>query len=275
MELNDNLFKKFRDLVYKLTGIYFIDSKKYLLETKIYKRLNITKINSFEEYYNFINSNSNKNELEHLYNAVTINETYFFRGNNKNDILEKILLPEVIQNKKSADKTIRIWSAACSSGEEPYTIALIIYDKFKLKYPDIKFQIIGTDINSEVLESAKRGVYNQYSTKNIPKDLLSRYFKENGEGLEINQRVKDLVEFRNVNLFNSSDIIRLPKFDLILCENVLIYFDDSSKRKVLEHISSKMHNWSLLSVGNAETLTEYEDMFSQVRFDRNSAYLKK
>jgi chemotaxis protein methyltransferase CheR len=275
MNLNDTTFKKFRDFVYDLTGIYFIDSKKYLLETKLYKRINANKLSSFEDYYDFLTTKKSKSEIEELFNSVTINETYFFRGNHKSDIIEQILIPEVIKNKKSADNTIKIWSAACSSGEEPYTIALIIYEKFKTKYPNIKFEIIGSDISNEVIEKAKNGVYSKYSVKNIPNDILNRYFKQVGDDYELNSRIKDLVEFKNVNLFDSTGVRRLQKFDLIFCENVLIYFDEKSKRGVLENIHSRMNQWSLLSVGNSETLIDYEDLFEQVRFNRNSAYLRR
>lgn len=275
IKLNDKTFNDLRELIYNLTGIYYTDTKKYLLESKIGKRVIELKLQDFAEYISFVKSPRGKLELEQLYIAITINETYFFRADNQFQTLENFIIPEIIEKKSAFDKTVRFWSAASSSGEEAYTIALLILEKFRLKYPQYKFEIYASDINSDVVKMAKDGIYAEYAIRNIPPTLLNKYFIKKENRYHIDKKLKDLVNFSVVNLYDTYSVKRLPQFDVVFCANVLIYFDIESKKKVVKHIYDKINNNGYLFIGYTEILTGISDDFKLVRFPNATAYLKE
>ncbi len=174
ISLAEDLFRRLRTYIYERTGIFFADNKKYLLESRVNRRLSALGIGSFEDYYRALMNGSGSSELPHLINNITINETFFFRNEPQFAAIENHILPQLImQRRQNGINRIRLWSAAASSGEEPYTLALIIREKFQPRFPAIKFEIVGTDINTQVLDVAKRGIYKEYSIRNIPMEFLS------------------------------------------------------------------------------------------------------
>ncbi|MCX7908057.1 MAG: protein-glutamate O-methyltransferase CheR [Ignavibacteria bacterium] len=275
--LTDEGFKELRDIIYKTSGIYYSESKKYLLESRILKRIQSLKLNSLYDYVNFIKNPANKGELKNLFDAITINETYFFRAEQQFDALEKIIIPELIRNKSPQMNpvVIRIWSAACSTGEEPYTIAMIITEKVKPIYPNVQFQILGSDISSQVLEVAQSGIYKEYSVRNMPEVYLKKYFVSKDGLYYLKDEIKKLVRFSNINLFDASQMKLVSNCDVIFCANVLIYFDIPAKQKVVSYLFDALNPGGYLFIGYSESLHGISKAFKLVHLPKAIAYKKE
>lgn len=275
--LTDEAFKELRDIIYKTSGIYYSESKKYLLESRILKRIQTLKLNSLYDYVNFIKNPANKGELKNLFDAITINETYFFRAEQQFEAVEKIIIPELIRNKsgQSGQIVIRIWSAACSTGEEPYTLAMIVLEKIKPIYPNVQFQILGSDISNQVLEIAKSGVYKEYSVRNMPDSYLKKYFITKDGYYYLKDEVKRLVRFSNINLFDASQVRLVSNCDIIFCANVLIYFDIPAKQKVVSLLYDALNPGGYLFIGYSESLHGISKAFKLVHLPKAIAYKKE
>jgi chemotaxis protein methyltransferase CheR len=276
LEMSDQTFQEMRDVIYKLCGIYYTESKKYLLEGRIAKRLVANKMKTYEEYISFIKSFGGRDELKDLFEAITINETYFFRAPQQFDAFENILVPEIIKNKPAHQKNVfRIWSAASSTGEEAYTTAIIILERLQRKFPNVQFQILGSDINNAVLESARKGIYKEYAIRNIPEDMLRRYFTQQGNTYVIKDHVKKMVKFMNVNLYDANQMRAISSCDVIFCANVLIYFDIPSKQQVVSHLYNSLNKGGYLFIGYSESLHGISKAFKLVHLPKAMAYLKE
>ena len=274
--LTDEAFRELRDIIYKTSGIYYTESKKYLLESRILKRIQALKLNSLYDYVNFIKNPANRGELKNLFDAITINETYFFRAEQQFESLEKIIIPELIKNKAGTpNPTIRIWSAACSTGEEPYTIAMIVLEKIKPLYPNVQFQILGSDISNQVLEVARNGVYKEYSVRNMSELYLKKYFISKDGLFYLKDDVKRLVRFSNINLFDATQVRMVSNCDVIFCANVLIYFDIPAKQKVVSYLYDALNVGGYLFVGYSESLHGISKAFKLVHLPKAIAYKKE
>ncbi len=241
--LSNNTFYNWRKFIYDNCGIYFLDNKKYLLESRLLKRMNYLNIQSFEEYLDYLKYNVNRNsERKYLYDAITINETFFFRNQPQLDAMVGGIFPELIKSKAaSGNKRIKIWSAASSSGEEAYSIAISIKEFIQPKNPDFKFEIVGTDINNTVLETAKRGIYKEYAVRNTSEYYLRKYFNRIGNNVfELSPEIKQVVTFKNLNLYDNMNMKLMFGFDVIICANVLIYFDQQSKIRVVSNLYNSL-----------------------------------
>lgn len=276
MTMSIQLFQEIRKYIYDTTGIYFQDNKKYLLESRLQKRITFLGLKTYEEYFNLLKSNQNSEEKKYFYEAITINETFFFRNQPQLDALATKVFPEIIQNKKKINKNrIRVWSAACSSGEEAYSIAMVFHDLVKPKYPDIEIEIIGTDISHAVIETAKNGIYKEYSVRNIPPYYLKKYFLINGNTFEVKPELKQMVAFKVLNLYDDFMMKTMINFDIIFCANVLIYFDTASKIKVVSHLYNSLNRGGYLFIGYSETLQGISKAFSLVSFPKTTGYKKE
>jgi len=276
MEMTSEVFNNFRNTIYKLCGIYFTDSKKYLLEGRIIRRLVARKFRTFDEYLRFIVSPEGKTELNELFEAITINETYFFRAPQQFDALEKTIIPEVIASKQGQTLPVfKLWVAASSTGEEAYTIAIIILEKLKPKYPNIQFQVFASDINNAVIEQAKAGVYKEYAIRNIPKDLLAKYFKYDGANYILSEQVKKMVKFSNINLYDAAAMRAMRGMDVVFCCNVLIYFDIPSKQQVVSYIYDALNKGGYLFIGYSESLHGVTKAFKLMHLSRAMVYKKE
>lgn len=276
LEMTNAEFSEFRDEIYKLSGIYFTESKKYLLEGRIAKRIAANNLRSFSDYMKLIRSPGRREELDRLYEAITINETYFYRAPQQFDVLEQVLVPEILEKRKNlANQTFRIWSAASSTGEEPYTLALLILEKLKPKYPYVNFQVVGSDINQNVLEQARQGVYKEYAIRNIPQNILNKYFKQNGNLYALNPEVKRLVKFANINLYDPAQVKMMSQCDVIFCANVLIYFDLPSKQQVVSYLYNALNKGGYLFIGYSESLHGVSKSFKLVHLPKAMAYQKE
>ena len=275
--MSPKTFEVWRKYIYTNCGIYFQDNKKYLLESRLQKRINYLGLTNFEDYYSFVNDSLKGNhEKKYLYEAITINETFFFRNQPQFDAMINNIFPDLIQRKQAArQKKIRIWSAASSSGEEAYTIAILIKDIIKPKYPDFEFEIIGTDINNAVVETAKKGVYKEYSIRQTPPYYLKKYFNRVDNSFELNPEIVNMVNFKVMNLYDDFAMKMMFNFDLIMCANVLIYFDMESKVKVVSKLYDAMNSGGYLFIGYSETLHGISKAFKLTSFPKTIGYKKE
>ncbi len=265
--IEDKTFKQIRDFIYELTGIFIPDTKKYFIENRLSKRLQENGLKSFEEYIDFLRYSSNGSELARLMDSITTNETYFFREPNQLNLLVEKIMPQMLANRKTKD--LRIWSAACSTGEEPYSISILLRDKTALKA-----ELIGSDISASALESARRAVYNSYSVRNVPEQYLKRYFKPNGHSYELDPCIKNSVRFMKINLIDDKDLRLVKNVDVIFCRNVLIYFDNASKHKCISALYDRLSDGGYLFIGTSETLHNITRAFKPVVMDKVVVYQK-
>lgn len=275
--LTDKSFENWRKYIYDICGIYFQDNKKYLLESRLQKRIAFLGLDSFDSYLDYIKYNPNRqSELRYLYEAITINETFFFRNQPQLDALVTSIIPELSNSTAKFNKNkIRIWSAASSSGEEAYSIAIVLTELIKPKFPNLEFEIIGTDINHAMIESARKGVYREYSIRNTPAYYLKKYFRAFGSTYELDPNIRNMVSFKVLNLYDDLSMKAMINFDIIYCANVLIYFDVKSKMKVVSHLYNSLYKGGYLFIGYSETLHGISKAFKLVSYPKTIGYKKE
>lgn len=271
------LFESIRKYIYENSGIYFQDNKKYFLESRLQRRMNFLGLKTFEEYFNMITSGVGAvTERKHFFEAITINETFFFRNQPQLDALASQILPEIIAVKSAIGKNkIRIWSAASSSGEEAYSIAMIFMDLIKPRYPSFDLEVVGTDISSQVIETASSGTYRDYSVRNTPPYYLKKYFKQNGSAFEVLPEIKKMTNFKLMNLYDDMAMRAMANFDVIFCANVLIYFDQASKTKVVANLYNSLNKGGYLFIGYSETLHGISKAFKLISYPNTVGYKKE
>lgn len=276
-KLSEETFVFLRDFIYSKTGIYFPEKKKYLIEGRLVKRLQVLKIGHFEDYLHLLRYGQQKeDEFELLCNMVTINETYFFRNDAQIEAFQQKFAEEVIEVKKIYNnRTLRIWSAACSSGEEPYSLAMLYLEHLKPRYPELRIEIVGTDINTAVLDMARKGEYNQYAIRTTPKFYLDKYFDHSNGVYRLQQAVKELVRFEYINLMDREKMRRMMHFDFIFCANVLIYFDEKAKIQVVGDLFNSLNRGGYLFIGFSEMLHRISAAFKLVSIPKTTAYKKE
>lgn len=276
MEMNDSTFNELRNLIYDLCGIYYTESKKYLLEGRIAKRLAANRLKTFEDYVAFIKSASGRHELNDLFEVITINETYFFRAPQQFEAFENVIVPEILLSRQNLfNPVFRMWSAASSTGEEAYTLAILVLEKLKPLYPKVQFQILASDINNAVLDQARKGVFKEYAVRNIPPNILKKYFKQTGSLYTINDEVKQLVKFTNINLYDQQQMKQVANCDVIFCCNVLIYFDIPSKQQVVSYLYNSLNKGGYLFIGYSESLHGISKAFKLIHLPKAMAYQKE
>lgn len=251
IELSDQDFKKFQKKIYELSGIHMSDVKKALIAGRLLKRLRHYNLKSYGDYYKMIDNPANKIELQVMVNLLTTNVTSFFRESQHFDYLTQVLLPE-FKNSNSRE-TFRVWSAASSSGEEPYTLAMVLSEFFGATG---NWEILGSDINETMLQNAQEAVYSMDKNQGIPPLLFKKYCKvvkkDEEEFFHIDENLKRRVKFQKVNLIQSYPA--LGSFDLIMVRNVLIYFDVPTKQKIIADLSQFLKKDGYLFVGHSESL---------------------
>lgn len=275
MAISDKDFEQLRDFIYNICGMYFHTTKKYFLESRLTRRMEATGTKTYQDYYLLLKSPRGSEELKFLMDEITTNETYFFRNVPQLAALENKLLPELVEAKnKMGFRKLRIWSAASSSGEEAYTMAMILLEKRPTLLKDWIIEIVGTDINETVIAQAKEGVYNAYSVRNIPDVYKRKYIREDNGKFILSPEVKKFVTFNKLNLYEDSKMIFMKSFDFIFCANVLIYFDTASKSKVVQHFYNNLQPYGYFFVGQSESLHGVNDKFKTVHFPGGFGYKK-
>lgn len=266
--LIDSTFKQLRNFIYQKSGIFISDSKKYFIENRLSRRLQVNGLSSFEDYLYLIQYSTNGKELDHLFDAITTNETFFFRESQQTDLFIDVIVPKVIE--QNGKEEVKVWSAACSTGEEPYTIAMLL----KEKKGAVRAEVIATDISRGVIESAKRGVYNNYSVRNVPEAYLKKYFAANGQNFELSPAIKSMVAFQQMNLTDEKIIRSMARKDVIFCRNVLIYFDDRAKQKVVSLLYDSLKPKGYLFTGASESLHSISRAFRPIAINKVIVYQK-
>ncbi len=267
-------FRLLRDFVYQHCGLNFTEDSKYLLEKRLGKRLQLHNLKSFKDYYYFLRYNPNKDqELSEVIDQLTTNETYFFREDFQLKTFVEDILPEIRKRKeKTGEKTLRIWSAGCSSGEEPYTIAMLLLDQHWLK--SWRVEVVGTDISQRVLHMAREGVYGDASFRSTDPLQKMRFFTDIKGKSRIKDEVRNLVSISYLNLFDTARIALLGKMDVIFCRNVIIYFDPAGKKKVIENFFQRLVPDGFLLLGHSESLINLSTSFQLRHFQHDMVYQK-
>ena len=274
ISMSDDEFNLLRDCIYAHCGIYFDLGSKYILEKRLSHRLTDLNFSSFYDYYHYLKYNRNKEqELMDIMDILTTNETYFFRESFQLKAFSDEIIPELIKRKEArGDRTLRIWSAGCSTGEEPYTIAMLLST-----IPGLagwKIEIIGTDISQKVLHQARRAVYGKSSFRATEEHDLRRFFHQQDDGYKVNDSIRELVTISHLNLFDSHRLTMLGKVDLIFCRNVIIYFDLAAKKRVIESFHSALYDGGFLLLGHSESLMNITTLFKLRHFKNDMIYQK-
>ncbi len=264
--LPDRIFQQFSQLVYDQCGINLHEGKKALLQARLNKRLRITGISTYEDYFNHITSPANPREFINFLDSVSTNLTYFFRESQHFDFLEKTLPELLAQKQKEGNSKLRVWSAGCSTGEEPYSLAMCVLSQ--ISDPGRwDFRILATDISTRVLDVAYRGVYSEEKVQKVPpamRQVHFRKFSENGTTeYEVGPQVKRIVTFRRLNLKDSYPF--RGQFDFIFCRNVMIYFDKKTQEELVNKMASFLTPGGYLFVGHSESLTGLAHKLGYVR----------
>jgi chemotaxis protein methyltransferase CheR len=264
-KLSDFDFKRFRDIIYDESGIHFTDVNRPILESRLKERLKKGEHASLDDYYKLIRSSDA--ELKNLLDAVTTNLTSFFRNSIQFYALETGVLDHLKKIKK--DKTIKVWSAGCSTGEEPYSIAMVLKDKLD---PSWKIEIIASDLSFNVLMKAKEGFYLKNKVQGIPPHYLKRFAIEMEDGYQMTDEIKKIIRFDYHNLKNESG---LKNFDVIFCRNVIIYFDSAGQQDVINNFYQALTPCGYLFIGHSESLFGMKTKFVFTKIQEACLYMKK
>jgi chemotaxis protein methyltransferase CheR len=264
-----------RDFIYEKTGIFFSENKMYLMESRLTNRLSELGFSTYEDYYYFLKYGTEKakTEMLNLFDAVTTNETSFFRNPPQLDAF-KIIVQKNYLDGKGLTLPLRIWSAACSTGEEAYTLVIILLELIEKMKKNISFTISATDISPKVLESAKKGVFGSYSVRNMDEAIRKKYFVEEGNNFALKSTVKKYVKFDFLNLMDANAYRMYKQMDIIFCRNVLIYFDDKMKKKVIDNLYECLKAPGFLTIGHAESLHNISRAFKPLVFPGTITYQK-
>ncbi len=265
-------FRLVQELIRQHCGLHFDDHNQYLIESRLSPRLQALGLRTFRDYYLYLRFHKSREaELEHLVNVLTTNETYFFREPQQLRAFTLEVLPALREKKLAAgQRTLRVWSAGCSSGEEPYTIAMLILDSGL--FSSWQVEIVGTDISQRVLQLARQGVYGSSSFRATERHYLDRYFEPNGTRYRIRDSVRRLVSFGHLNLLDQRRLRLLEPVDVIFCRNVIIYFDQEIKRQVIDSFYDRLVPGGYLLLGHAESLINLSTRYVMAPMRHDVAY---
>jgi len=275
--LTDKEFSRFRDFIYDKAGIHFTESKKYLLENRLAGRLRECGLSTFEEYFLFINTATHygRAEMFNLFEAVTTNETFFFRNPPQLKVFETEILTRLINDPEiKKGRKLKLWSVGCSSGEEPYTLAILIHELLGALRDLWDITILGHDISQEMLKKAAEGLYTDYAMRLTPEPIKNRYFEPNDNGFRIRDSVKAMVRFEFMNLKDHMRMRLISGMDIIFCRNVIIYFDEAMKKSVIGHLHQALRPGGYLFIGHSESLHNISDAFKLIHFPGAIVYQK-
>ncbi|MFN8928493.1 MAG: CheR family methyltransferase [Rhodospirillales bacterium] len=258
-------FELFSTLLRQRSGLVLTPDKAYLLESRLMPIARKQGMKGLDDLAGAIRARREESLLRSITEAMTTNESSFYRDQKPFDQFKATVLPNLLRSRASK-RQIRIWSAACSSGQEAYSLAMLLEEE-KSRVAGWRIEIVGTDLSAEMVERARAGVYTQFEVqRGLPITHLVRYFKQNGDKWQISQEIRAMAQFREFNLL--TDLSPLGQFDVVFCRNVLIYFDQPTKGKVLEAIARQMPADGVLYLGVAETVLGITDKFKPVEGQR-------
>ncbi|MBI3610092.1 MAG: protein-glutamate O-methyltransferase CheR [Nitrospirae bacterium] len=272
LELSDDIFHLFRDLMYEQSGIVLDERAKYFVENRLLHSVQRLQFDSYRDYYFYLKYDRKKDEeLASVIDLLSIHETYFFREEQQLKSFSEEILPE-IASKKNQNKSLRIWSAGCSTGEEPYTISMLLHEKAEFR--DWTIEIFATDISQRVLQSARRGIYQPTAFRSTDPRYVAKYFKKEENAHRISDEIKKNVVFLHLNLLDSSKLAFINPMDVIFCRNVIIYFDLPTKRKVVEMFHHKLKDQGFLLLGHSESLINISAAYALRHLKHDMVYQK-
>ncbi len=273
IELADEEFRLLSGFIYEYCGLFFDQSSRFLLESRLQNRLRAHHFDSFLKYYHYLLFHQDKvQEINELLDIITTNETYFFREKNQLDAFSEEILPELAQ-RKAQTRHIRIWSAGCSTGEEPYTLAILI--KESGIFEGWKIDIIGTDISQQVLKSARKAEYSQSSFRVTDNSSIQSYFTRFEDGKYVlDESIRSMVHFGHHNLLDEKMLGLIGECDVIICRNVIIYFDKNAKARVVNAFHRKLATGGYLLLGHSESLMNITTAFRLKHLTQVMVYQK-
>ena len=258
-------FDMFSNLLKQRSGLVLTKDKAYLLESRLMPVARKWNMKGLEDLAQAVRTRKDEPLLRDITEAMTTNESSFFRDQKPFDLFKQLVLPKLLEA-RAAKKVIRVWSAACSSGQEAYSLAMLLLEEGS-KLAGWKIEIVGTDISAEMVERCRAGLYTQFEVqRGLPITLLVKYFKQNGDKWQISPQIRQMATFREFNLL--TDLSPLGQFDVVFCRNVLIYFDQPTKGRVLEQVSRIMPADGYLYLGGAETVLGITERFKPLEGQR-------
>jgi chemotaxis protein methyltransferase CheR len=270
--ISEEDFLKFREYFYRKTGINFETTKRYFVDKRLIERIEATDSGDFRSYFIMMRFQASGAELQLLTNLMTVNETYFLREDYQFDCLVNSILPELVK-RKTDNRPIRIWCIPSSSGEEPYTIAMYLMER----WPGIHqwdVEILSSDIDTGILNKARIGRYSARSVMHVPAPWLVKYFTRVGDEYQICQDLREAVEFTRVNLAEPTDTRGYRNFDIIFCRNLLIYFDDLSRKTAAEVFFDALIPGGFVCLGHAESMSRISSLYKVRKFPQAIVYQK-
>jgi chemotaxis protein methyltransferase CheR len=272
MELPDDVFRLLRDQIYKRSGMWFSDTSKYLLQKRLSPRARELNFDSFQKYFYFLQYDPRADaEFDQIFDLVTTNETYFFREPAQLTAFVEEIIPDLLARKSV--KKIRIWSAGCSSGEEPYSLAMLLQEAGW--YDHAAFEIFASDINQAVLQKARKGQYRENAFRATTPAMRERYFTRETESIwRVKDEIRNRVSFGRLNLYDEARVSLLGHLDVVFCRNVIIYFDDASKKVVVNNFYNRLIDGGYLLLGHSESLISLSTQFKLRHLKNDMVYQK-
>ena len=268
--MSDTEFRMLSDLLRHHCGLHFGADTRFVFEKRVLRRVRELELTSFAAYHLLLrNGASRDQELARLVDELTINETYFLRERSQLTALVAEVLPELRMQQRS-DRPLSVWSAGCSSGEEPYSIVILALEAGLV--PGVDFRVYASDISQRMLRRAREGVYRETSFRDTEPGVRERYFAAAEGGLRVSDEVKRYVDFIHLNLFDTSKLALLGPMDVILCRNVIIYFDTAGKRRVIDIFHDKLRPGGHLLLGHSESLIHLSTGFELRHLRRDLVY---
>lgn len=272
IKIEDSDYDRFCDFFYRKTGIMFQPSKRYFVDKRLIERIEATESRSFLSYFSLLRYADDDNEMQMLINLMTVNETYFFREEYQFKCLVNDMLNEIVKYKKPGEP-IRIWSVPSSSGEEAYSIVIYLLEYWKL-LDEWDVEILSSDIDTDIIKRAEAGIYSHRSVQNLPEKLLKRYFTPYKGDFQINEELREAVTFSRTNIVNEKDLRAFKKVDVIFCRNLLIYFDDVSRRFAADSFFDALNPGGFVCLGHSESMSRISSLFKIRQFKDALVYQK-
>lgn len=267
--LSDDELRRFCEFFYSRTGISYSESKRFYIERRIAERMDCIGASNFATYMALMRTSHY--EIEQLINAFTVNETYYYREDAHLRCLSKALLPDIVRTRSPGD-LVRIWSLPCSTGEEPYSIAIWLLENWPL-VDSYNIEIVASDIDTRVLRAAAEGLYGTRALARLPRNVLTQYFTNIRPGTwQIIQDLRESIKFTPANLVDEPSMRAQGKFDIIFCRNVLIYFDDASRLAASVNLYNCLNPLGYICLGHSESMARITDRFVPRRFDDGLVY---
>jgi len=266
-------YLKFREFYYRKTGNFFDDSKRYFVDKRLHERILATESAGFRDYFVLLRFDAAGKELQSLINLMTVNETYFYREDYQFKCMINSILPDLIR-RRERDEALRIWSVPCSTGEEAYSIAIYLLEYWK-DIDRYEVELSASDIDTKVLAEALEGEYRQRAIAQMPATIVNKYFIAMGGGRYIiKKELREAISFSTVNVANLIDMKHHRDYDLIFCRNLLIYFDDTSRRQVADGLYDALRPGGYICLGHSESMSRITSLFKVKKFADAIVYQK-